>query len=88
MPRGSPGFRLPAVARSLPAFQIGARPDGLHLTRLDDRKDYGEPRYISAGRLNGRIVIIVWSPRGKARRIISMRKANERDIERLAPHLA
>ncbi len=51
-------------------------------------KDYGEPRFVSAGRLSGRIVIIVWTPRGKARRIISMRKANEREIKRLAPHLA
>ncbi|MDA8351133.1 MAG: BrnT family toxin [Pseudomonadota bacterium] len=62
--------------------------DEPHLTRLDDRKDYGEPRFVSAGRLSGRIVIIVWTPRGKARRIISMRKANEREIKRLAPHLA
>lgn len=61
---------------------------GPHLTRPDDRKDYGEPRYISAGRLSGRIVMIVWTPRGKARRIISMRKANEREIKRLAPNLA
>lgn len=62
--------------------------DGPHLTRPDERKDYGESRFISAGTLSGRIVIIVWTPRGKARRIISMRKANEREIKRLAPHLA
>lgn len=62
--------------------------DGPHLTRLDARVDYGEPRFVSAGRLSGRMVIIVWTPRGKARRIISMRKANEREIKRLAPHLA
>ena len=59
-----------------------------HLTRPDERKDYGEARFISAGTLSGRIVIIVWTPRGKARRIISMKKANEREIKRLAPHLA
>lgn len=61
---------------------------GFHLTRVDDRKDYGEPRFISAGELGGRIVIVVWTPRGQARRIISMRKANERESKRLAPHLA
>jgi uncharacterized DUF497 family protein len=60
----------------------------LHLTREDDRRDYGEPRFISAGKLDGRIVIIVWTPRGRARRIISMRKANEREGKRLAPYLA
>ena len=62
--------------------------DGLHLTRPDDRQDYGEPRFITAGKVQGRIVIIVWTPRGKARRIISMRKANGREIKRLASELA
>jgi hypothetical protein len=60
----------------------------VHLTRIDDRRDYGEPRFISAGRLDERIVVIVWTPRGRARRVISMRKANEREIKRLAPQLA
>jgi uncharacterized DUF497 family protein len=62
--------------------------EDLHLTRLDDRRDYSEQRFVSAGRLDGRIVIIVWTPRGRARRVISMRKANEREIKRLSPHLA
>ena len=61
---------------------------GVHLTRSDDRRDYGELRFISAGRLDERIVVIVWTPRGHARRVISMRKANEREIKRLAPYLA
>ncbi|MGH8217802.1 MAG: BrnT family toxin [Steroidobacteraceae bacterium] len=61
---------------------------GLHLTRIDDRRDYGELRFISAGKLDERIVIVTWTPRGVARRVISMRKANEREIKRLAPHLA
>ena len=59
-----------------------------HLTRADDRREYGEPRFITAGRLGERIVVIVWTPRGRARRVISMRKANEREIKALAPHLA
>jgi uncharacterized DUF497 family protein len=29
--------------------------------------------------LIGRMVVMVWTPRGEARRIISMRKANERE---------
>lgn len=61
---------------------------GLHLTRIDDRRDYGELRFISAGKLDGRIVIVTWTPRGVARRVISLRKANERETKRLAPHLA
>ena len=44
--------------------------DGPHRARPDQRKDYGEPLFISLGKLNGRTAIIVWTPRGRARRII------------------
>jgi uncharacterized DUF497 family protein len=60
---------------------------GVHVTRRDDRRDYGEPRLVTAGRLGRRIVILVWTPRGNARRIISMRKANARESEKIAPQL-
>ena len=60
---------------------------GQHLTRIDDRQEYGENRYITAGMLDDRIVIMVWTPRGETCRIISMRKANEREIKRLQTHL-
>ena len=53
----------------------------------DDRKDYGEIRMITAGRLRGRMVIVVWTPRGEARHIISMRKANEREQARYRQRL-
>jgi uncharacterized DUF497 family protein len=52
---------------------------GATLTIADDRKDYGEPRFITIGRLDGRMVVAVWTPRGAARRIISLRKANDRE---------
>jgi uncharacterized DUF497 family protein len=57
---------------------------GQHLTREDIREDYEEQRFQTAGRLEGRIVILVWTPRGEARRIISMRKANEREISKIS----
>jgi uncharacterized DUF497 family protein len=50
-----------------------------HLTRVDERLDYGEPRYISIGALGDDVIVVVWTPRGVARRIISMRKANGRE---------
>ena len=50
-----------------------------HMTRADDRRDYGEVRFISIGRLGRDVVVLVWTPRGDARRIISMRKANDRE---------
>jgi len=45
----------------------------------DDRQDYGETRWLTFGLLAGRMVAVVWTPRGGARHIISMRKANERE---------
>jgi uncharacterized DUF497 family protein len=60
---------------------------GLHLTRVDDRLDYGEPRFISAGWLDARLVVFVWTPRGIARRIISMRHCHEREAKQLRPYL-
>ena len=47
----------------------------------DLRKRYGEDRFISVGLLNGRMVVIVHTPRGGGQHIISMRKANEREQE-------
>ena len=52
------------------------------LTEQDDRSDYGESRFITLGVLNTRVVVLVWTPRGAFRRIISMRYANEREKSR------
>jgi len=61
---------------------------GRHFTAEDLREDYSEPRFITVGNLSGRMVIMVWTPRGEARRIISMRKANVREKARYAHKLA
>lgn len=55
-----------------------------HFTAEDLREDYSEPRYVTVGKLDGRMVVMVGTPRGEARRIISMRKANEREQARYA----
>ncbi len=49
------------------------------ITWGDTRQDYGERREITMGELAGRLVIIVHTKRGSSIRIISMRKANERE---------
>jgi len=59
---------------------------GLHATLADDRKDYGEVRYITAGYLRGRLVVLVWTSRGSARRIISMRHAHAKEERRWSSH--
>lgn len=53
----------------------------------DTRKDYGEHRIICFGELEGRVVVIGYTPRGADRHVFSMRKANEREQARIAPLL-
>lgn len=55
---------------------------GNRYTRLDDRRDYGEPRYITAGYLEGRFVVITWTPRDGGQRIISMRHGHGQEEDR------
>ena len=45
----------------------------------DRRKDYGERRYQTVGFLDGRMVMVVWTPRDEAVHVMSMRKCNERE---------
>ena len=52
----------------------------------DVRKDYGERRIICFGRLDDRLVVIGCTPRGSVRHIFSMRKANDREQNRLAAY--
>ncbi len=50
----------------------------------DTRRDYGEPRMIGFGYLGLRLVCVVFADRGDERRIISLRKANSREVARYA----
>ena len=58
---------------------------GATLTVEDHRRGYGEDRLITVGFLDGTMVVVVWTPRKGAYRIISMRKANERERRLYAP---
>jgi len=50
------------------------------VTFVDSRFDYGEVRLITLGLLAGRVVVIAHASRGEdTTRIISMRKANQRE---------
>jgi uncharacterized DUF497 family protein len=55
---------------------------GMTRTEPDTRNDYGEDRYITAGYLRDRRVVLVWTPRGNTRRIISMRYAHASEERR------
>ena len=62
--------------------------EGMHFTGQDSRMHYEEDRFITVGYLDDRLVVLVWKPRGEMRRIISMRKANDREKALYASHLA
>lgn len=53
----------------------------------DTRCDYGETRIICFGMLGERMVVVGYTPRGAARHVFSMRKANDREQARIAPIL-
>lgn len=67
--------------RGLDMADAGTIFDGPTITIEDDRREYGETRYISVGFPVGRMVFVAWTLRGDARRIISLRKANTREQE-------
>ena len=53
--------------------------EGLTITVLDDREDYGEERFVTLGLLNRTVVVIVHTERPDLIRVISMRKATENE---------
>jgi uncharacterized protein len=52
------------------------------LVIVDDRLDYGEPRYQAFGRIAGRGHMIVYTVRDAAVRLISFRRAHDKEIKR------
>jgi uncharacterized protein len=55
---------------------------GKTATIQDIRFAYGEDRFITAGFLRGRCVVMVWTPRGNSRHIISMRYTHAAEEKR------
>ncbi|MBN9409386.1 MAG: BrnT family toxin [Burkholderiales bacterium] len=61
--------------------------EGVTLEAEDMRADYGETRIVCYGLLAGRMVVVGYTPRGADRHVFSMRKANDREKDRIGPHL-
>ncbi|BCQ25127.1 BrnT family toxin [Caballeronia sp. NK8] len=51
---------------------------------VDDRRDYGEVREVGYTPIRGRIFCVVFTWRNETRRIISLRRANDREVNRNA----
>lgn len=68
-----------ALAKSLEWDWLISRPDG--------RKDYGEPREVGFAPIGTRVFCVVFVQRGDSLRIISLRKANSREVKSYASTL-
>jgi uncharacterized DUF497 family protein len=62
--------------------------DGSIVEKVDERRDYGETRIIATGEFDGSVLVVVYTWRGEARRIISARKANSREKRRYKEEIA
>ena len=62
------------------AAQVFADPH--RKVKLDSRFIYGEDRYSALGRVDGRVLTVVYTMRNDAVRIISARKANSREVKK------
>lgn len=54
---------------------------GPMLNRVDDRRDYGEERWIGLGRIKGVVVVIAYTMRSGRTRLISARKASRNETK-------
>lgn len=54
--------------------------DPNRLVAQDRRRDYGEACYRMLGMIDGRAYVVVYTIRGSAIRIISARKANQKEV--------
>lgn len=63
--------------------------EGPMLTDLDDRFDYGEDRWFGIGFLGNGVAVVVWTERqDDVIRIISARRANRYERQRLEQYLS
>ena len=69
------------IAKHGVRFEYAARVflDPHRLDAEDDRREYGEQRRLAPGTIEGRLFAVAYTRRGKIIRLISARKANERE---------
>lgn len=65
--------------RGLPFEQVADLEWHKAFTYADGRRDYGEERFLSLVPMQRRIYVVCYALRGRRRRIISFRKANQRE---------
>lgn len=60
---------------------------GRHVSKANDRFNYGEVREGAFGLINGRLFVCVYTDREAERRVISLRMANRRAVKRYGEDL-
>lgn len=63
------------------AYAARAFFDPDRLVQVDTRYSYGEERYQMLGKIEQRLFVVVYTPRTDAIRLISARKANQREVK-------
>ncbi len=53
----------------------------------DTRRNYGEKRMVGYAPIGPRVYCVVFTDRGQKRRVISLRKANDREVRRYASEI-
>lgn len=57
------------------------------LVKPDTRRDYGEMRMVGYAPIGSRVFCVVFTDRGEERRMISLRKANMREVKHYASQI-
>ena len=63
------------------AYAARAFFDPGRIVHADTRHSYGEERYQLMGMIEKRLFIVIYTPRHDAMRIVSARKANQREVK-------
>ena len=63
-------------------FAVRVFLDPYRLNSEDVRRDYSEERWLTLGKIETRLFAVAYTPRGTVIRLISARKANEREQRR------
>ncbi|TAN55006.1 MAG: BrnT family toxin [Rhodospirillales bacterium] len=70
-----------ATERNLPFERAADFEFGTALVDVDERHDYGEVRYVALGFLGGRLHVLCFCKVPGGIRVISLRRANRREIK-------
>lgn len=64
------------------AYAVRVFLDPARHVEADERFNYGEPRFRVLGHIEGRLFVVIYTPRAGVFRIISARKANRKEVTR------